>query len=223
MSGAGAGQGSWLQDLGDRFAAYWQRRWVRLSDPESMIGLFIMTLWTTLAGFGGGWPVVLVLVVIGFAIHAVAVESGNHGMLWFATASLLIFIVIASETLAGGMGSIPLAVAGATALGHNELVRFNYARRRDARIDEDLYLTSTIGVTAAGAIGLLGVVLIELPGSGGDRSWLWVPAAAVGLLAIGFGLTLIPTLGAEPSSKERWEPGERIPPQPLGREDLENH
>ncbi|MGB5756619.1 MAG: hypothetical protein WBM50_06865, partial [Acidimicrobiales bacterium] len=65
------------------------------------------------------------------------------------------------------------------------------------------------------------VALAEVASGGGQRSWLWMPGAVVLLLVIGFALAIGPTRRATEASRQRWQPGDRIPPQPLAPDDLE--
>ena len=193
-----------------------------LGDPESMIGAFIMTVWAILAGMWGGVWGVLIVLAIGWLLHIAAVESGNHVMLWLATAGLLAFVVVASATFFDGLPPVMLAAAGTTTLAHNELVRLNYARRRRAVIDDSAYRASGSGLAIVGAMGVLGVAVADAVGSQDDRSWLWMPVAVGVLMAVGLALAVLPTLRATQASKERYEPGVRIPPQPLAREEPEH-
>ena len=142
-----------------------------LGDPESMIGAFIMTVWAILAGMWGGVWGVLIVLAIGWLLHIAAVESGNHVMLWLATAGLLAFVVVASATFFDGLPPVMLAAAGTTTLAHNELVRLNYARRRRAVIDDSAYRASGSGLAIVGAMGVLGVAVADAVGSQDDRSW----------------------------------------------------
>lgn len=212
---------NFFAQLGDRMVAFFQRRVERLSDPESMIAAFIVTVWTVLASLWGGWPVMLVLLLVTWTLHAMAVESGNHVVLWLTTSALLILIVIASQTVFGGLPPILLAAAGATALAHNELVRLNYSRRRNAVVHDGVFQTSILAVAAASLIGIVGIALAEIAADGSERSWLWMPAAVGMLMLIGFALSIAPARRASEANAERWQPGDRIPPQPLGRDELE--
>jgi hypothetical protein len=212
-----------LDALGRRVRAGLLRHVERLQDPESMVGAFIMTVWSLLAGMWAGVWGILILLIIGWLLHIAAVESGNHVMLWLATAGLLVFVVLASATFFGGLPPVLLAAAGATALAHNELVRLNYARRRRAVVDDSAFHASGLGLTIVGAMAVVGVAIAEAVSSGtGNRSWLWMPVAVGALMAVGFALAFVPTLRATGASKERYQPGERIPPQPLAREEPEH-
>lgn len=211
----------WFSRLGRRITGWVRHHGSLLTDPESMVGWFIVTLWCVLAGFEGGVLVMVILLAIGWFVHAAAVESGNHVLLWLTTALLLILIVLASQLTFDGLPPVLLAAAGATALVHNELVRLNYARRRNALVHEAVYHGSSLAMAAAVGIGVVGVALLQIFSSGGQRTWLWMPAAAGALMLVGFGLAIGPLRKATDSSKERWLPGGRIPPQPLKSEPTE--
>lgn len=205
-----------LQRIGDGAT----RHAVLLRDPESMIGLFIVTLWATLAAVNGGWLVVVIVLTIAWAAHAVAVESGNHVLLWLSTAMVLVLIIVAAESTFGGLPPVLLAAAGATALAYNELVRLNYTRRRNAVVHADVFNASALGVGGAALLGVVGVTVATVADDGSERSWLWVPIAVGALMLIGFVLTIAPARRTSKASKERWQPGDRIPPQPLANEDI---
>lgn len=207
--------------LGDRGRNWVVRHGTMLADPESMVAWFIVTLWCVLAGFEGGVAVMVIVLIFGWFIHAAAVESGSHALLWLATAMLLVLVVVASQLTFDGLPPVLLAAAGASALGHNELIRLNYARRRNALIHEAVYSAAGLAFVAAVGVGILGVALIQVIADGQPRTWLWMPVAAGALLLVGFALALGPLRRANEASKERWLPGERIPPQPLRGEPTE--
>jgi len=209
---------AWLRGLGRRLSDWFVRHGRLLTDPESMVGWFIVTLWCVLAGLEGGVAAMVILLAVGWFVHAAAVESGSHVLLWLATAMLLILVVVASQLTFGGLSPVLLAGAGASALLHNELVRLNYTRRRNALVHEAVYHASGLALAGAATVGIVGVAIIQILATGGQRTWLWMPAAAGLLLLIGFALALGPLRKATESSKERWMPGKRIPPQPLKSE-----
>ncbi len=206
----------------ERINGYFIHHAILLRDPESMIGLFIVTVWAALAALNGGWLVLLITLVIAWATHVLAVETGNHVLLWLSTATLLILILVASEDTLGDLPPVLLAAAGATALAHNELVRLNYARRRNAVVDPALFGASALGVGGAALIAIIGVIVATAADNGSERSWLWVPVAVAVLMLIGFALTIAPARRASKASKQRWQPGDRIPPQPLATEDMDH-
>lgn len=190
-----------------------------LGDPESMTAALIMTIWCAIAGMAAGTPGVVIAVLVGWFLHGAAVETGSHVLLWLATAGLLIMVVVASAVTLDGLHPVLLAVAGTTVLAHNELIRLNYTRRRLAEVDQGIFQASGIGTTIAGVLAVVGVAVTNGLASGDQRSWLWMPVATGALLAIGFGLSLLPTRRAPEASRRRWLPGERIPPPPVGRHD----
>ncbi len=205
-----------------RFTDWTRRHFVLLGDPESMIALFIVTVWATLAAARGGWMVLVIVLAISWAAHAVAVESGNHVLLWLSTALLLVLIIVASESNFDGLPPVLLAAAGTTALAHNELVRLNYTRRRKAVVHAEVFSASAFGVGCAAILATVGVAVATVADDGSERSWLWVPIAVGVLMLIGFALTITPARRSSKASKERWQPGDRIPPQPLANEDMEH-
>ena len=182
----------WLSDLGEGASAWLIRRAEHQADPETMIAAFIATLWAVLAGLVGGWLLILIMVGIVWTLHILAVESGNHVLLGLATSALLIVIVIASQATFGGLPPVLLAAAGATALGHSELVRLNYGRRRGAVVTDGVFGASGLGLALAAGIGITGVAAAEIAGRGVDRNWLWMPAAVAVLLGIGLALSIWP-------------------------------
>lgn len=211
-----------LARMSQRFSDSMMRHFMLLRDPESMIGLFIVTVWATLAAANGGWLVLVIVLTISWAAHVIAVESGNHVLLWLSTALLLVLIIVASVSTFGGLPPVLLAAAGTTALAHNELVRLNYTRRRNAVVHADVFSASGLGVGGAALLAMIGVAVATVADDGSERSWLWVPIAVGVLMLIGFTLTITPARRSSKASKERWQPGDRIPPQPLANEDMEH-
>lgn len=210
-----------LQDQADRFALWILGHIDILRDPESMVGLFIVTLWAVLAGSWGGWVAIVIFVVLSASLHFMAIESGNHVVLWLSTAALLVLIVIASEATFDGLSPVVLSLSGASALVHNELIRVNYARRRNATMHEQVFHASGVATGAAVGVAAIGVVVAQVAAAGDSRNWLWMPAAFGALLIIGLVLSIGPARRASDASRERWQPGDRIPPQPLAGEDPE--
>ncbi|MEM7323657.1 MAG: hypothetical protein AAF531_11280 [Actinomycetota bacterium] len=211
----------WFRRLGNRCRDWVVHHGSLLADPESMVAWFIITLWCVLAGLEGGLITMLILLAVGWFVHAAAVESGSHALLWLATAMVLVLVVVTSQFTFDGLPPVLLAAGGATALAHNELVRLNYARRRNAQIHEAVYHASGLALASAVGVGVIGVALVQAFANGGQRTWLWMPAAVGLLMLVGFGLSLGPLRRANDASKERWLPGGRIPPQPLKGEPTE--
>jgi hypothetical protein len=211
----------WFSTAGERLSAWAWQRVEYLTDSETMIGAFIVTVWTVLGSMWAGWIGMLILLIVMLTLHGVAVESGSHVLLWIVTSALLVMIVLASQTVFGGLPPVFLALAGATALAHNDLVRLNYTRRRSAVVDDEVFRSAILGLCGVALIGIVAVGLAQVAAGGGERSWLWMPAAVGLLMALGFGLAIGPAGRGSPRKSDRWQPGQRIPPQPLGREDLD--
>lgn len=185
-----------------------------LADPESMAAAVIITVWAALAGQAGGTLGVVVAVLVAWFLHAAAVETGSHVSLWLSTAGLLILVVVASAVTLRGLHPVLLAGAGATVLAHNEMIRLNYTRRRRAEVDPSVFQSSAIAITVAGVLAVVGVAVANSLAGNDERTWLWMPVATGALLVIGVGLSLLPTWRAPEASRQRWLPGERIPPPP---------
>jgi len=185
-----------------------------LGDPESMAAALIMTIWAVLAGQAAGTIGVIVAVIVAGFLHGAAVETGSHVSLWLATAGLLILVVVAAAVTLSGLHPVLLAGAGATVLAHNELIRLNYTRRRLAAVDPEIFQSSSIAITLAGVLAVIGIAVANGLATGDERTWLWMPVATGALLVIGLGLSLLPTWRAPEASRQRWLPGERIPPPP---------
>jgi len=210
-----------LARIPDVLAAWLLRHARLLGDPESVVATLIITVWTVLAGMSSGWIGVLVFTGIGWLLHGVAVESGNHVALWGASAFLLVSILAASGLTFDDFPPVVLTAAGASALAHNELVRLNHARRRRATIDDSVFQASGLAVTLSGLVAVVAVAMADALGRGPERPWTWMPVAVGALMLVGLALAVVPTRHASVGSRQRWRPGERIPPQPLGRDDAQ--
>ncbi len=183
-----------------------------LVDPESMLAALIVTIWAALAGMSLGTIGVVSAVIIAWFLHGAAVETGNHVSLWLSTAALLILVVVASATTLGGPHPVILAAAGASVLAHNELVRLNYTRRRYARVESTIFESSAVSLVLAAVLAMFGAGIVDVLVGSGNRTWLWMPIATGALLAVALGLSTLPTRRASEASRQRWLPGERLPP-----------
>jgi hypothetical protein len=155
--------------------------------------------------------------VLGLWLHLVAVETGNHAVLWLTTGWLLILMLVASQATFARFGPLSYTVASATALAHNELVRISYARRRRGLVDESTYVSAAIGFGLASMVAVIGIGLAQLlADTSTNRSWLFMPVAALALVGLGLAITVVPVRNAPRADRHRWRPGDRIPPQPLG-------
>lgn len=203
---SGGPQASRLEDRARRFA-----------DPESMIAAFIITCWTAIAMLPFSLVGLVLLLVVTWLLHGLAVQTGQPAFLWMATGSVLIVSMI--PLLGGAFPAGVWAFAGATALAYFQLVSLNGLRRRQAEVDVTVFQISGIAIAASGAAGVLGVSLADAVAREGERSWLWVPASLAMLFVLGLAMAVVPTRFATATSRERWVPGERIPPAPVLPED----
>ena len=183
---------------------------------EWLIGLVIMLVWAVIAFASLGLLAGFAAVLFGVVLHFVAMETGSHVWLWFATAAVLVYALVAYSAVLEPLGPLMLAVGGASALAYNESVRVNYSRRRGAKVDSSVFTSSVLAVVVATITGMLGVGLAIILNNQVDRDWLWMPAAVLTLIAVAYALVILPTVRAPEISHHRWEPGTRIPPQPLG-------
>ncbi len=203
-----------INGLGQRLVDLIVRHARLLGDPESMGAAVIMTIWAVLAGQAAGTLGVVLAVAVAWFLHAAAVETGSHVSLWLSTAGLLILVVVAAAVTLQGLHPVLLAGAGATVLAHNELVRLNYTRRRRAEVDPEVFRSSSIAITLAGVLAVIGIAVANGLATGDERTWLWMPIATGAIMVVGLGLSLLPTWRAPEASRQRWLPGERIPPPP---------
>lgn len=193
----------------------WLGRWAAsLRRVEVVAGAAILAGWSA-AALGGVVPVpVAVVAAIGaIALHLAAVDTGSFSLLWLATGVALALITVAGRTLLAGADPILFTGAGITALAHNELLRATYAGRRGAIVDRQVRRSSTLGTVLAGLVALLAVGLAApLADQDAQRSWLWTPLALGVVMLVLVCFTVGPTWSAPEVSKERWQPGDRLPP-----------
>ena len=130
-----------------------------------------------------------------------------------STGLTVMCIVLALTSL--GAGPLVFAAAGVSALIHGELIRLSYTRRRRAVVDRGVVRGAAAGVTAAAALALAGVWL-AVTVSGG-RPELGVDAGHGG--GAGDGDHGVDGGSGPPGPaavRDRWRPGDRIPPPPAG-------
>lgn len=197
----------------------------KLAVPEVFVGLAIVTVWG-LAVSDGSPLAALFSVTILMGAFIIAVRSGMHFFLWVLCLLTILAVAISfGVTIFGSWGSPVVlgfvALLGATSvLALMQTVRAYHARRRGAVVDESIIWTPLIGVGICGLVtGITLAALVRLA-QGPPRSWIWVPVATVAVFAAGFALTLLPTRTATDTSDKRWTPGERVPPSPLGNDQL---
>lgn len=225
MTGSASRERFWVRFAdGERWAATadrWRTRLRWFAAPEVVISSLIVVFWALLATVGrGSAPVLLAAVAISLWVHLAAVESGNHSLTWVATGLVLLLTIAAATTFFGGLEPISYTLAALVALAHNELVRLNLARRRSAVIDEDVYVASAISLAMVGLVSGVGIGVAQFLTQSADRSWLWMAATAGVLTVAAVLLTTLPGRKGPPGLRDRWRPGDRIPPQPLGEVDL---
>lgn len=205
-----------LQRLGRRINGWLSHFVVHHTSLEWLIGLVIMLVWAVIAFVTYGLIAGVAAIIFGLVLHFVAMETGSHVWLWLATAVVLVYAIVAYNTVLESVGPVALAIGGASALSYNESVRINYARRRNAVIDPSVFASSTISVAIATVTGVVGIGIAVMVSNQIERNWMWMPAAAVTVIAVAYTLVIVPTIRAPQTSHQRWEPGSRIPPQPLG-------
>ncbi|MDH3296572.1 MAG: M48 family metallopeptidase, partial [Acidimicrobiia bacterium] len=182
---------------------------------EWLVGMAIILTWAVVA-FASISPIAaLTAVMFAVILHYIAMETGNHVWLWLATAVMLLFVIVAYSTVLQPLGPVVLAVGGAMTLAYNEAIRLNYFRRRRAVVDPGVFVGSIIATAVAAVVGVAGIAVSVLLSAGVGRSWVWMPAAVVTLMTVAYAAALLPARQAPRSSSQRWEPGTRIPPQPL--------
>jgi hypothetical protein len=204
----------WVGWLRDR-----ARRWSR---PEVVAGALIAAGWAATGGFavGGGWTVsgslpVAVAAAVGIVVmHLAAVESGNHTLAWMTTGLVGAAALVTLASLDRDTGPLVYAAAATTTLAHSDLIRVGYARRRRADVDPGIYRQAAAGVVLAGVAGAAAILVAQVMSSGTDRNWLWMPATVGALVLAAAALAVLPVRSAPPSRRERWRPGDRLPPPP---------
>lgn len=213
--------GSWWEGpRGLALRQRWRVRGDRFSVPEVIAGASIMASWALLATMATRWWVlILVAMAIGLWLHLAAVETGSHLMMWVATGLVLGFIVVADAALFRGLNAVSYCAAGVTAVIHNELIRLSHGRRRQAVVDVGVYQVVAMGLALVAVTTMAAMTVAQWLANGPERSWWWVPATAAALLVISGALTILPARNAPPHSRDRWRPGDRIPPHPLGPTD----
>lgn len=192
----------------------WRRRARVLAAPEAVLGCVIAGGWALLASAPLLPPsVVAVLAVLTVALHLTTVDSGSFSLLWITTGWVLLLIIVSTRSILGGADPLLFTAAGITAVGHNEAIRLGFARRRNALVDRSIFVSSAIGVGLAGLLAIIGVGLSEPLADSVGRSWLWMPLAVGIVVVVALAFVIVPTVGAPTAHKDRWQPGERIPPR----------
>ena len=191
-----------------------RRRFRALMTPEAVVGALIAAVWGFLApAYLAPPPVVMATILLALGLHVATVDSGSFALLWISTGWVLLLIIVWARGMASDADPLVFTAAGSSALVYNELVRLAYARRRNARIDRSVYASSATGVALAVLLAGTGIGLSDGLAGAVGRSWLWMPLAVLVVSALATAFVTLPTVGAPSPHKDRWQPGERIPPQ----------
>ncbi len=200
----------------------WRTRLGRLETPEVLLGALITAGWAAAAAValtGAGRTAITVGAAVGAVavalwLHLAAVDSGHHSLSWMSTGVTVLCVVLALARR--DAGALPFAAGGVLALAHNELIRLSYTRRRDAVVDGGVPRGALVGLLASSSLALAGIGLAQAVSGGTGRSWLWMPATVGVLVLAAMVLTVAPVRRAPTPSRDRWRPGDRIPPPPAG-------
>ena len=201
-----------------------RRRWTvranRFATTEVIAGAVIMVTWSLLATIGARWlPITLIAVAIGLWLHLAAVETGSHLMMWMATGLVLGYVVLADAGFFGGLSAASYTAAAVSAVVHNELIRVSHARRRRGLIQDLVFQKVAVGLALVAVTTVGSMAVAQRLAEADDRAWWWMPVAIGVVLVLGAILSIAPARNAPPGQRDRWRPGDRIPPQPLGREE----
>lgn len=204
--------GRWWPDARRR----WSERLWRLATVEFILATLILAIWVVMGTLGS---VILLAIVLGLGLwlHVGTAENGSHLLVWLSTGYVFVWMLLASQFTFIGAGPMSLGVGAMTTLVYNELLRLHLARRRQAVIDEDVYVGSAIGLGLVGLVSVAGIALAAAFQGQEDRSWLWMAAALAVLFAGAVLMTAVPKRRVPGGTSGRWRPGDRIPPQPLGQ------
>jgi hypothetical protein len=212
---------AWFERMKARLAAWARLRLARQGHPETMVAALIATVWAVLATLEFSLPVMFGVLIVTWLVHGTAIESGQYVLLWMSTGMIVLMILVAVPLVLLRNQPLPLALAGSTALIYNEAIRFSYVRRRKTELSPSLGLAAGFYTAGAAVLGVFGVIMADSVNNQPDQSWLWMLSATIALVAVGLAFTVIPGREAPGTSSDRWEPGQRIPPQPLGREEFD--
>lgn len=201
------------------------RMLVRYSAPELVVSHLIVGMLVLVSSLGLFSVVVfLVLAVVAGAAHIGAVEAGRADVLWMATTIVAVLGLLTLLIYQAQAPPLSLAMIAVVALAYNEAIRLSFGRRRNGVISEAVLQRSAVGI---GAIAFGAIVVVQvavaLEGDVEDRPWLWMPAAALALTVVIVAVLWIPSVGRRPVDRQRWRPGERIPPPPLPQVSDQHH
>ncbi len=189
-----------------------------LSTPEFGVASLVLAFWAIILV-----PIVGVLFTliawgvvfgIGELLLYLTVRKGDHG---FLALTAIYTLCVAWPALVVQDWGLPmsLVIAGASALFITDLVRLNFARRRDAVVDASLVTSTLLMTGAVTAMSLFSFSLVlGLADESGNRSWIWMPVISGLLLAVA-GVAFFALSRSPAKSKTRnWKPGETMLPPP---------
>ncbi len=193
------------------------RRIRALLGPEALLGALIVAFWGVVGPVHLVAPwVVFGTVLVGLAVHVASVDGGDFSLLWLTTGWLLLLIGVWVRRSTGELDPLVLVAAGSSALAHGELVRLAHARRRNASVDRSAHGSSATGLGLAALLAAVGVGLGDVLAGAVGASRLWLPAAVVVVATVAVAIVVVPTIGAPAPHRDRWQPGDRIPPHRRG-------
>ncbi len=183
--------------------------------PEIIAAHILMVVVSaTLLFIGTPLLVVVVMAAFGSALILLTVMSGSHAMVVMTVCyfGLILLVVIADS----GAGGAVLAAWMSLALFLSDFFRLNFARRRSARVDPRLFV-STLGFTfVVAVVATASTAIGSLVANGdGQRSWIWVPVASLIILVLISAATIAVARKPGRYDKRRYRPGERMLPQPV--------
>lgn len=187
-----------------------------LGTVEVALGAVIMAFWAAMAAlWTNSGPGLLLLVVFSIGLHLATVDTGRHLLSWAATGWLLALIGVAGTRTFDDLSPLLYTIAGTTALSYSELVRLSYARRRNAKIDADIYLQAALGLAIVGTVAFITIALVQpVAAVEVERTWLWIPASVGAILLVIVSLLVLPTVRAPKAERARWQPGQRLTRHP---------
>ena len=181
--------------------------------PETIAAHALMAISAaTLALIGA--PLLLIIVLAGFGscLVVLTVMSGSHAMVNLTLGYFVVLLLVWLVDV--GAGAAIIALVMSLVLIMSDLFRLNFARRRSAKVDARLFITTLGFSLIVAVVSTLSIAVGDLITGDTQRSWVWVPITTVPIiLLISIGAIAI---ARKPGSydKRRYRPGERMLPQP---------
>ncbi|MFV0259055.1 MAG: hypothetical protein ACK5PP_11480 [Acidimicrobiales bacterium] len=219
-------------DAGERRRENRRRARHLLGRPESLGAMTLVVIVVGVPGVVLSW-IVIPLLVLFLLLHSGTVAGGNHLLLWMTTALVFVYALFVLPLSIGG-GPIVFAAVGLVAFAYNELTRLAFLRRRGAVVDPAVFLRSLVGLGAVAGCTLAGSLALQAADSSSQTlPWGFWMIGLLGVLVIALALLVMPLRrganrpvpntphrpGRPAPRRRRWTPGDRIPPQPLGRDE----